>query len=136
MKKLIVPMMMTAMLVSASSAFASIAAYTGVWKNVDNNTSGITKMIIRVSGSTVLVKTFGKCHPTDCNWGQTKALPFTINVSSSELRQTKALTAVYKQGFANKLLVIKKRGQRLVVQLFANMKDSRSNYTKNYVFKR
>ena len=41
----------------------------GKWKNVDPDTRGLTTLDITVDGDRVKVHAWGKCHPTDCDWG-------------------------------------------------------------------
>ncbi|MEW5718710.1 MAG: NBR1-Ig-like domain-containing protein, partial [Chloroflexota bacterium] len=47
----------------------SASQYAGTWLNNDSGTSGVTKIIISNSGQTLNVHPYGKCTPTDCNWG-------------------------------------------------------------------
>lgn len=56
---------------------------TGTWHNIDPNTNSITRVVVDwgcadqalcpVGGSCVYpagsIRTFGRCHPTDCDWG-------------------------------------------------------------------
>ena len=41
---------------------------SGTWMNTDASTSGITKFIITNNNE---IQVFGKCSPTDCDWGKT-----------------------------------------------------------------
>ena len=55
----------------------------GTWKNIDPNTNSVTKVVLDwgcadqalcdTSGHCVYpagsIRVFGKCHPTDCDWG-------------------------------------------------------------------
>jgi hypothetical protein len=49
--------------------------YSGNWFNDDAGTNGVTKIFITNSGQTLNVHPFGKCTPTDCDWG-TKSQTF------------------------------------------------------------
>ncbi len=49
--------------------------YSGNWYNDDSATSGVTKIFITNSGQTLNVHPYGKCTPTDCDWG-TKSQTF------------------------------------------------------------
>ncbi len=66
---------------SAKSAWRSFSfntsasQYSGTWLNNDSGTSGITRIIITNSGQTLNVHPYGKCTPTDCDWG-TKSATF------------------------------------------------------------
>ena len=43
--------------------------FVGYWINDDISTHNITKIFISISGDYFQVHAFGKCHPTDCDWG-------------------------------------------------------------------
>ncbi len=47
----------------------SATQYSATWFNDDSGTGGITKIIITNSGQTLNVHPYGKCTPTDCDWG-------------------------------------------------------------------
>jgi hypothetical protein len=53
----------------------SASQYVGNWYNDDAATSGVTKIFITNSGQTLYVHPYGKCMPTDCDWG-TKSQTF------------------------------------------------------------
>jgi hypothetical protein len=52
------------------------AQYSATWVNDDPNTGGITKIIITNAGQTLNIHPYGKCHPTDCDWGTKSVTPF------------------------------------------------------------
>ena len=43
--------------------------FYGFWVNEDTDTPGITKVDIDKVGDIILVHMWGKCEPTDCDWG-------------------------------------------------------------------
>ncbi len=47
----------------------SASQYSGTWLNDDPGTGGITRIIITNTGQTLHVHPYGKCTPTDCDWG-------------------------------------------------------------------
>jgi hypothetical protein len=51
-----------------------LAGLDGDWINEDANSGGITRFSIQHHGDEILVHAWGKCHPTDCDWGEQKAL--------------------------------------------------------------
>jgi hypothetical protein len=53
-----------------TAVFAAGSDFSSLWVNVDP-TGGLTKLNITQLGSDYLVEGFGKCHPTDCEWGAT-----------------------------------------------------------------
>ena len=120
---------------SIHPAFANMQDFQGHWVNTDHNTRGITKMIIRTGNTAARIAVYGSCSPTDCYWGAERALPYADSVSDNITWQAKALTAVYDQGFAEKLLVIKKRSHRkLVVDVLSSYNDNRTSTIKTYTF--
>jgi len=44
--------------------------FIGTWINEDEDTRGITKIVIRANSQTIFVHMWGRCHPTDCDWGE------------------------------------------------------------------
>ena len=58
------------------SAYAAIGQLEGMWKNVDPQTRGLTTLDIKVDGDKVTVHAWGKCHPTDCDWGTVDATAY------------------------------------------------------------
>jgi beta-lactam-binding protein with PASTA domain len=60
--------------------------FIGTWVNVDTNTRTITKVQIRRDGGQMAIHMWGKCHPTDCDWGEvtapvSDAADGTVNIS-------------------------------------------------------
>jgi len=50
-----------------------IQASIGEWTNKDSDTGGITRVHIRRDGTRVMVHMWGRCYPTECDWGETEA---------------------------------------------------------------
>lgn len=46
------------------------ARFAATWTNLDPNTFDITKAAIRFDASQIYVHLWGKCSPTDCDWGE------------------------------------------------------------------
>ena len=57
----------------------AIADWTGTWVNGGATVTNITKIIIGSSGGQLTLHPYGKCSPTDCDWG-TKSFPHTTGV--------------------------------------------------------
>jgi hypothetical protein len=122
----------------ALSGSASLDQFAGRWTNVDPNTGGITTLEIAVTGTSVNVHAWGKCHPSDCDWGSVPSFAFAPDVSSDLSSQATALMAVYDAGFSDTTVFIKPSGNQLSVQSFTHFKDNsgRSNYESMYSFSR
>lgn len=101
-------------------------------------TAGITALNIGISGSSASVHAWGKCHPTDCDWGTVSAYAFGPDVSSDLISQAQALMAVFDAGFSETTLFIKPQGDQLSVKSYTRFKDNsgRTNYASSYVFQK
>ena len=54
----------------SASAAANEAYFFGHWRNVDHDTNNLTGVVVDPAGGwNTQVRGFGKCHPTDCDWG-------------------------------------------------------------------
>jgi hypothetical protein len=126
------------LLISLSTCSASLAQFAGDWNNVDPNTGGITKLSIAISGASANVHVWGKCHPTDCDWGGVNAFAFAPDVSSDPVSQAQALMATFITAFSDTTLFISPQGSRLSVQSYTRFTDNsgRSNYASSYVFQK
>jgi len=126
------------LLLTATGGLASMAQFEGSWTNVDTNTGGITKLDIAVLGANAKVQGWGKCHPTDCDWGTVKADAFASGVSSDILSGADTLIAVFDAGFSETTLVIRPAGNGLKVDSYDRFKDNsgRSNYLATYTFQK
>ena len=84
-----------------------IEHFVGLWRNVDPNTRGWTRLEIKAKKDALRVRIFGKCHPSDCDLGtataQYKGSPivlsmdlgfvksrFTLSLEDETLRMTTA----------------------------------------------
>lgn len=130
-------------LAAHSAAFAQISQFEGNWENVDANTSGVTRLNIKTLNlfgiKIVTLRTFGKCHPTDCDWGTVSATAYAPGVSSDLDTTARSLTATYNPGFAVKLVVVRPlSGERLQADVYTRFTDGsgRTNYDATYILKR
>jgi hypothetical protein len=100
--------------------------FQGRWVNVDPNTGGITRLQIRQNGTQLIVHAFGKCHPTDCDWGEEKG---SVIANSGNV--------TWDQGFALVKMVITSQGQdQLKVVTDTVFNDNRKRMHEEYVFKK
>lgn len=115
----------------------------GSWRNADGNTDSLTRIKLRFvcqdrivngepypPGPPWYVHIFGKCHPTDCDWGEVGAQ----SISSGHIY------AVYDQGFAKRYVYAKmsiNRPGQLWVYTWSNFMDpSREDYESHNWFVR
>lgn len=126
-------------MVLSTPAFAGTGDFAGTWKNVDNNTRGITTIRIKADGPNVRVHVWGKCHPNDCDWGEREAYAYGPSVSSNLVASAHVLTAQYQTGFSRTIIEIQKDGSdKLNVRVYTRFTDNsnRTNYMTKYKFKR
>lgn len=123
----------------ANPAFATPQDFVGTWVNTNSNTRGITRFVVKSTGSnTVNVQVFGKCHPTDCDWGTTKMVTYGSNVQDKD---HKFATANYNPGFSSTLLTFNLNlgnKKEITLQSFTQFLDNsgRQNYSSVEYFKR
>lgn len=110
------------------SETADVAPWDGQWENVDPATRGMTRLVIgqRADGQWFM-HGFGKCHPTDCDWGETPA------VLSGD-----ALIGVYAFGFKSTTITARRSGLTLVADVFDDYTDAdgRADRSSQYVLSR
>ncbi|MEH2009293.1 hypothetical protein [Nostoc sp.] len=119
-----------------SPALAVPADFIGTWVNKDANTSNITRLVITSGGSNKLkIQVFGKCHPSDCDWGTAPLLTYGINVQDTN---HKYATANYNKGFANSFLTLGSARQEVLLQGYTQFLDNsgRQNYYSREYFQK
>jgi len=117
-----------------STAHAQLSRFEGAWRNVDPATSGLTTLQISTSG-TVKVHAWGKCHPTDCDWGEVTGYAYGPNVSANLSATARAISAVYTTGFSETIMIIRPLGRdQLEASVFTRFTDTsgRTAYTDTY----
>ncbi|HEX8137875.1 MAG TPA: hypothetical protein VF544_09825 [Pyrinomonadaceae bacterium] len=117
-----------------STAKAQLSRFEGAWRNVDPATSGLTTLQISTSG-TVKVHAWGKCHPTDCDWGEVTGYAYGPNVSANLSATARAISAVYTTGFSETIMIIRPLGRdQLEASVFTRFTDTsgRTAYTDTY----
>jgi hypothetical protein len=119
----------------------------GSWRNVDAGTRSVTRVRVNnlcsdlrlcdtngvcTSNGGYFVRVFGKCHPTDCDWGEVKATP----MSDGWIRAT------YARSWATKHVWLKTYGSgplvrlRVYVQTDFTAADGRTDYITDEWFVR
>lgn len=78
-----------------------LSFYSGTWKNVDSETRGLTTLNVRTAGNSVWVHAWGRCHPSDCDWGEVSATAFSPGVASDPAINAQKVTAVFQTSFSN-----------------------------------
>jgi hypothetical protein len=106
---------------------ATIDGLVGTWVNADANTSGMTKLFVaKVNQQQASFRGYGKCSPTDCDWGAIPAAfsqPWTVGV--------------YNFGFKQTRISISRAGDFLQIQTYDHYTDNsgRQDRSDQYMFK-
>lgn len=113
--------------------------FSGSWKNVDAETRGLTTLSVRSAGQAVWVHAWGRCHPTDCDWGEVTATAFAPGVEADPANHAHKITAVFQTSFSNTLLTLTPSGDdALMADTETRFTDNsgRSSYSTTYTLRR
>jgi hypothetical protein len=85
---------------------SNMTYFVGSWQNLKRDNDGILKIQIRIAESTMYVRAWGRCRPTDCDWGEVQAVGFGSNVGSDPGRGARVVTAQFKNNIRQVALTI------------------------------
>jgi hypothetical protein len=107
----------------------------GEWVNVDPQTRGMTRIIVAQDDTGWIVQAFGKCHPTDCEWGWVAIDPLGETVADHSFKKG---FAVWDHGFSVRHVTLIRRNDRLTVEIvnIFNDRSRRAGYRRIDVMKR
>lgn len=89
--------------------------FSGVWRNDNPQTRGITKLDVQQTGETVIVRAWGTCLPQPCDWGTQKGV---LGLNSASIS--------WDQGFVLRKMILTPDAGRLRMVLDSVYYDSRS----------
>jgi hypothetical protein len=109
------------------------APLVGTWLNTDKASPGIVKLILSARDGALVVRAFGACKPSPCDWGEVDGLVYSDGVDSNE---GMAFTASYRFGFLETILAVYLKSGILVLDSFNAFKDDsgRSDYFSREFF--
>ncbi len=139
MRKIRTCLILGCFLLLLSTVHAGLGDFSGTWKNTDPNTRGITTLKITLNGTQAQLQTWGKCEPSDCDWGTVEAYPYGPGVGANLTPSASSLSAQFRTGFSETLVILSLSGaNRLSAQVFTRFTDAsgRSNYRTDYTFRR
>lgn len=107
----------------------------GDWNNIDNNTSGVTRLSISEAEGGWTVHAWGKCHPSDCDWG---IVMLNVLGDSIKDKSPRYGHAYWDSGFSGTHLTLRAEGEELAADFYTIFKDGsdRANYRSCYRFKK
>lgn len=123
----------------SSGAFAALSEFGGSWRNVNADTSGITRLQVEVNGTNVTVHAWGKCHPQDCAWDPARGYAYASSAGTPLAANAGAVSAVFKTNFSETILLLHPgRGNSLRADVYTRFTDNsgRSNYASTERFAR
>ncbi len=83
-----------------AAAAPTLAGMAGEWTAEDADTRSLTRVAIRAEGDEAFVHVWGRCHPSDCDWGEAGA--------DADLDRPKPrLSVIYEPGFATEALSLR-----------------------------
>lgn len=130
------------MLVAAVSVFALPQAVScqgadlaGEWVTTNQRTRGITRIVISRAESGWVAQTFGRCHPSDCDWGWVPLHPLGKSVEDHSFASG---FAVWDAGFSMKFVTMVSVEDTLKVEVVTIFKDcsGRANFLGKEVLRR
>lgn len=100
----------------------------GAWKNIDSKTNGITRITIEANGK-IAMQAWGKCSPTDCDWGKTTVIEVPAFLSYE-------YCAIYDSKVAKRFVYIDLdcSDKLMTVKVVSDYKDNRPTKTDVYKF--
>jgi len=123
-----------AVLLGSLPGFAA-DTFAGKWVNVDEETRSITRLEIEERGAAWAIQAWGRCHPTDCDWGET---PLHLLGDSVDDKVMKYGFAHWNKNFCETYMVLDLKNDELLVETHVVFRDAsgRSNYRSKVSFKR
>jgi hypothetical protein len=113
--------------------------FSGRWKNTDLQTRGITTVSVRTQGNSVWMHAWGRCRPSDCDWGEVPANAFGPDVSAAIASNAQSVAALFKTSFSETSMTLRRSGADLLeaeTQTRFTDNSGRSSYSATYTFSR
>ncbi len=119
---------------------AQLDRFSGYWKNVNPNTTGVTAIDIDVSGTDFTVHAWGKFYPTDIDWENANvSYAYGPTVNSDPISEAMAISAVWTTNFSETLMILRPvEHERLQADTYTRFIDGsgRLAYTQVHIFER
>lgn len=112
----------------ASADDKTASPFVGEWCNKDFATGGITRVHVRQEGTKLNAHMWGRCHPTECDWGDATA---TVEENG------KVLSLTWTKNFkteTQKLKLLADGSLELVGHTHFTDKSGRADYDSKYTF--
>lgn len=122
----------------STASMADSGDFIGEWVNVDSQTRGITRFVLTSTAEpdVLQIEVFGKCHPTDCDWGKENLALYGASVSDNDYQFA---SARYETSFADRIITMEFMDDgRISLDGFTEFVagDSRENYHSYDIFRK
>ena len=124
------------LLLAALTVGAGPQDFAGSWINVDPHTNGITRIDIEQLPSGALeARVFGKCHPSDCDWGSEPLITYGSSITDSDHT---AATVSYDFGWSRQILTLQLERElpveRIQLMAFAQFTDRSGRQNTHHAY--
>ena len=122
MKRITLVLMFIAVLmVFSATAYAQKERLVGDFIEADANTRGITRLTLSADDQ---IHVWGKCHPSDCDWGWVPVDTYGPNVSADLQATANSVSAIYLPGFARTFVIVTPLDEnKIQVDVFTKFTD-------------
>jgi hypothetical protein len=130
MKCLLVAVLYVSAIAAAAEGAEKIDPWLGTWVNVDPDTRGTTRFVISQGKNGRKIHVWGRCHPQDCDWGETSL----VSIDSGAPRQF----VIWDKKFVDVYLTLRLENEEIALDNISIYKDGsgRRNFCMQYRFKR
>lgn len=118
---------------------SNMSYFAGSWQNINPSANGILRIQIRISESTMYVRAWAKCRPTDCDWGEVEAQGFGSGMGSQPAHGVRIVTAQFRNNIRETALTIHPaQNNRIRVEAATNFVDQsgRAPIARIFLFQR
>jgi thioredoxin-related protein len=93
--------------------------WIGEWINVDASTQDITRFVVQLDGTNLSIHAFGKCEPTDCDWGTVELRLCRVDGSKNETRAF----GKWDHGFSETYMILRWKDESISAETITIFKD-------------
>lgn len=114
-------MFLVVLMVFSATAYAQKEWLVGDFIEANANTRGITRLTLSADDQ---IHVWGKCHPSDCDWGWVPVDTYGPDVSADLQAAAKYVSAIYLPGFARTFVIVKPLDEKKIqVDVFTKFTD-------------
>lgn len=92
---------------TAAPATSQVQQFAGTWHNTDSKTRTLTTLRIEVVGTTVKVRAWAKCVPSDCSWGLAEGTLYAAHIRANVAETARTLSTDFSTPTSEIRLVLR-----------------------------